>query len=121
MTRLELIGEMDINHYADEDIEYMQALLGFDKELISEGAAFTLYTSTKYLIVKIATDFQKYCTEVVKTKLPKEIRMIYYINCKKLLPQIVINFKGGDFEKYVDSELRILYRTIIMNKLGIEL
>ena len=74
MVRLEYIGEMDLYAYTDEDIDYMKKLLANDRELISEGAAFTLYTSCKYLIVKLTAYYQKYCTENLKVDIPKEVR-----------------------------------------------
>ena len=120
MIRLEFIGEMNLNHYTIDDIEYLKTLLQDPRGLISEGAELTLFTSAKYLIAAVASDFQKTCLmEPISVNIPKEVRMIFYSNAKKQLPQIINTYKRGDFERHVSLNLCILYRTIIHEKLGI--
>lgn len=120
MVRLEYIGEMDLYAYTDEDIDYMKKLLANDRELISEGAAFTLYTSCKYLIVKLTAYYQKYCTENLKVDIPKEVRILYYNYARKILPEVLTKYQDGDIEEYTKEKLSVLYKVIISKKLNIE-
>lgn len=122
MIRLEYIGEMDLFLYTKDDIEYIKDLLNNPRGLISEGAELTIFTSCKYLIATIASEYQKTCMmEPISTDIPKEIRVLFYCNAKRLLPQIFNEYKRGDIERHVSRKLNMLYRTIIHEKLGISL
>ncbi len=120
MIRLEFIGEMNLNLYTSDDVEYMKELLKNPRGLISEGAELTLFTSTKYLIAAVASEFQQTCMmEPISVDIPKEVRILFYRTAKKLLPQIFNEYKRGDLERHVSRKLCMLYRTIIREKLGV--
>ncbi len=123
MKRLEFIAEMPLFAYTDEDIEYLNHLFDDNRELLSEGAALTLYTSCKYIIAQIASSYQEQCyNEPFVTDIPKEVRLTFYSLTRKKLPEILKAYKPkyGDLELYVSKHICVLYEKIINYHLGID-
>ena len=123
MERLDMLAEIQISAYTNDDIEYMTALLCTHLELVSEGAAFTLYTSCKALIAQIASVYQERCYDKpYSTDIPKEVRLTFYNLSRKNLPDLLKQYqeKYGDIELYISRKLCILYERIIKYNLGID-
>ena len=108
---------MKLSQYTVDDIEYITSLLNRTNELISEGAALTVYTSSKYLIAKIAIEYENTYTAHA-AKIPDELRLTFYKNARRVLPQLFQEYKKGDFELFVAKHLSILYRNILYENLG---
>ncbi len=123
MKRLEYIAEMKISAYTDDDIEYMNYLLKQNRELISEGAALTLYASCKYLIGQIVYTYHERCLkEPYSVEIPTEVRLAFYSLSRKKLPELLqaYNEKYGDIDVYISKNICILYENVLNSYMGIK-
>ena len=120
MIRLEYIAEMKVAYYTSDDVEYLKKLLKSESGLISEGAEFTIFTSCKYLIAAVASEYQKCCMlEPISVDIPHDIRKLFYKYSRLLLPRCFNEYKQGDLELFIAKKLSLLYSGIIKEKLGI--
>ncbi len=124
MKRLEFLAEIPVSYYTDDDIEYLQNLINIEEDLISEGAAFTLYISCRYLIAAVAKEYEKECL-VRGTEVPKEIHKLFYQASRKGLPRFFNRFditdERADIEIYTATKLSLVYKKILKDKLFLDI
>jgi len=114
MERIIMMSEMQLGWYTRDDIEYMKTQLMQTRELISEGAAASLYTSSKTIIAKVTAEYQmRLDMQNPPYTVTEKEKIIIYNTIRRNIKGIFLAYKRGNIEKYMFEKVWDIYGKVL--------
>lgn len=114
MERIIMMSEMQLGWYTRDDIEYMRTQLMQTRELISEGAAASLYTSSKTIIAKVTAEYQmRLDMQNPPYTVTEKEKIIIYNTIRRNIKGIFLAYKRGNIEKYMFEKVWDIYGKVL--------